>query len=55
MSLIAYIIAAVLLGVGAEGGTFITDNPTGWGLFFVAVGLALAALGYGTINLRRGP
>lgn len=56
MALVAYIVAAVLLGVGAEGGTFITDNPTGWGFFFVAVGLALASLGYGSFTMpRRGP
>lgn len=55
LAFISYVIATVLLIAGANGGEFVTDNPTGWGLVFVALGLALAQLPYGPRWPRNGP
>ena len=46
LAFIAYVIAAVIFIVNALGSEF-TDNPVMWGLFFVALGLALSQVPYG--------
>lgn len=55
LAFICYVIAAVLFVAGAEGNEFVTDNPTGYGFVFVAVGLALAQLPWGPRWPRSGP
>lgn len=49
MAWVAYVIAAILFFFAAVGVAFI-PNPTAWGLFFVALGLAI---GGGVLQVAR--
>lgn len=55
LAFICYVVATVLFIAGAEGNEFVTDNPGGYGLVFVALGLALAQLPYGPRWPNRNP
>jgi len=51
IGMLFYIIAAIILFLGGIGST-IMPNPVTWGLFCIALGLALDDFGFGAFRRR---
>ena len=52
IGIIFYIVAAVIFFLAGMGATLLGPNPTIWGFFCIAAGLALDGVGLGAFRRR---